>query len=425
MPVDHPVRPGQNALYAQAGGTTAVINVSAAGVIRAWQALAPPGARLFAAKDGVLGLLTEQLLDLTHLAQPQIQALEEMPSAIFGTCRHLLQPAEHERLLAVLAAHDIGYFIYNGGGGSALACLDIITLTEKAGFPLQVIHAPKTIDNDLPGTDCCPGFGSAAKYLATSMREAALDLAAMAGSSSKVFLLETMGRYSGWLTAACGLSAQGKAELAPHILLVPERPFEIDEFMARVQATVEQYGHCAVAVSEGLKDSKGRLMQEIGRRDAAGDRQLGGVAPWLAQEIRRMLGYKCHWSVADYLQRSARHLASAVDVEQAAATGQHAVKLALAGGHGQSAIVERLADAPYRWQMQGCPIATLAETERHLPLDLLTADGFHLSAAGRRYFAPLIQGESYPAFRDGLPAYDAPVFTAVAAKLPAWQLEPQ
>ncbi|HEX5362201.1 MAG TPA: 6-phosphofructokinase [Fluviicoccus sp.] len=401
--------PPRNAVYAQAGGVTAVLNSTAAGLVAAWQAQAPAGSRLFGARDGVLGVLENRLTDLSRLTAGDLESLAYSPSAALGTCRHVLQPEEHARLVAVLAAHEIGTFFYNGGGGAARACEDVRRIAAAAGYPLNVVHVPKTIDNDIPGTDACPGFGSAAKYLATSLREASLDLAAMAGSSSKVFILETMGRYSGWLTAACGLASRHPGE-GPHLLLLPELPFNEEEFLTRVRDTVERHGHCAIAASEGLTGADGQVLHATGERDAAGDRQLGGVAPWLAARVNARLGYKCHWSVADYLQRSARHLVSATDVGQARATGAAAVSLALAGVRDFSPVIRRLADDPYRWDIVASPLAVVTAPERRVPREFLTPDGYHLSPAGRRYLAPLIVGEDYPPFRDGLPDYRLPEF---------------
>ncbi len=396
-----------HALYAQAGGVTAVLNATAAGLIGAWRQQAPAGARLLGAREGILGVLGERLVDLSALSGEALASLAHSPSAALGTCRHVLRPEEHPVLVRVLRAHGIGTFFYNGGGGAARACQDIRAIARAAGYPLNVVHVPKTIDNDLPGTDACPGFGSAAKYLATSMREASLDLAAMAGSSSKVFILETMGRYSGWLTAACGLASRHPAE-GPHLLLLPERVFDEADFLDRVRDCVQRLGHCAIAASEGLTGADGQLLQATGPRDAAGDRQLGGVAPRLAEMVTARLGYKCHWSVADYLQRSARHLASAVDVAQARATGAAAVTLALQGERDFSPVIRRLSAEPYCWELAPVSLDVVAGPELRVPAAFLTDDGYRLSAPGRAQLAPLIVGEDYPPFRDGLPDY-APV----------------
>jgi len=395
---------GKNALYAQAGGATAMLNTSAAGVIQAWQQHAPSDAVLYAAHEGILGVLAERLFDVTHLAEHKLQGLAQSPSAAFGTCRHVLQPNEAQRLVDVLRAHDIGYFFYNGGGGAARACQDVLAVAAQFSYPLNAIHIPKTIDNDLPVTDCSIGFGSAAKYLATSLREASMDLASVASSSSKVFILETMGRYSGWLTLACGLALQHDKKEA-YLLLLPELPFDERRFLEQVEQTIVRYGYCVVAVAEGVVDQQGQTLHASGLRDAAGDRQLGGVAPMLAELISSKLGHKCHWSVADYLQRSARHLASLVDSEQALATGQAAVTLALQGQTHFSPIIQRLTDSPYQWQIQPVPLTAVAAPERRVPREFLTVDGWQLSEAGRAYLLPLIQGQAPVVFEEGLPLY--------------------
>ena len=394
----------RNALYAQAGGVTAVLNVTAAGLITAWQQQAPAEARLYGAREGILGVLTRRLVDLSALSAAELIDLAHSPSAALGTCRHVLQPDEHVVLIDVLRQHDIGTFFYNGGGGAARACQDVQAIARAAGYPLNVVHVPKTIDNDIPGTDTCPGFGSAAKYLATSLREASLDLAAMAGTSSKVFILETMGRYSGWLTAACGLAARHPGE-GPHLLLLPERAFDEAEFLRRVQETVERYGHCSIAASEGLTGPDGQVLHASGARDAAGDRQLGGVAPLLAARVTEELGYKCHWSVADYLQRSARHLASATDVAQARATGAAAVTLALQGERDFSPVIRRMQNEPYQWEIVPVSLSVVTGPERRVPMEFISPGGYGLSAEGKACLGPLIVGEDYPPFKDGLPDY--------------------
>jgi ATP-dependent phosphofructokinase / diphosphate-dependent phosphofructokinase len=395
---------GKNAIYAQAGGATAMLNTSAAGVIQAWQQHAPVDAILYAAHEGILGALAERLFDVTQLPEDKLLGLTQSPAAAFGTCRHVLQGDEGQRLIEVLRAYDIGYFFYNGGGGAARACHDVLAATVQFSYPLNCIHIPKTIDNDLPATDCSIGFGSAAKYLATSLREASMDLASVASSSSKVFILETMGRYSGWLTLACGLAFQHHPKQA-YLLLLPEQAFDETSFLLKVQQTITAHGYCVIAVAEGVVDQQGHTLHASGQKDAAGDRQLGGVAPMLAELISRQLGHKCHWSVADYLQRSARHLASMVDSEQALATGQAAVTLALQGQINFSPIIQRLADSPYQWRIQPVPLADVAAPERRVPREFLTVDGWQLSEAGRAYLLPLIQGQAPVVFEEGLPLY--------------------
>ena len=414
---------GKNALYAQAGGATAMLNTSAAGVIQAWQQHAPSDAVLYAAHEGILGVLAERLFDVTHLAEHKLQGLAQSPAAAFGTCRHVLQPNEVQRLVDVLRSYDIGYFFYNGGGGAARACQDVLAVAAQFSYPLNAIHIPKTIDNDLPATDCSIGFGSAAKYLATSLREASLDLASVANSSSKVFILETMGRYSGWLTLACGLAFQHDTKQA-YLLLLPELPFDELQFLDRVELTIETYGYCVVAVAEGVVDSQGKTLHASGLQDAAGDRQLGGIAPMLAELISSKLGHKCHWSVADYLQRSARHLASLVDSEQALATGQAAVTLALQGQIDFSPIIQRLADSPYQWRIRPVPLVEVAAPERRVPRDFLSLDGWQLSDAGQTYLLPLIQGQAPIVFEEGLPLYLPLNLPFVKKKLAEFEVNP-
>lgn len=399
----------RNAFYAQSGGVTAVINASAAGVIETCRQHADKIGRVFAGRNGIIGALTEDLIDTSQESAQAIAALKHTPGGAFGSCRYKLKSLEthreqYERLIEVFRAHDIGYFFYNGGGDSADTCLKVSQLAEKLGYPLTAIHVPKTVDNDLPITDCCPGFGSVAKYVATSIREAAFDVASMAKTSTKVFILEVMGRHAGWITAACGLASESTGE-APHILLFPEIAFDETAFLAKVQTVVTEQGYCVIGVSEGLRQADGRFLAESGLRDAFGHAQLGGVAPQLAQLVKEKLGYKYHWAVADYLQRAARHIASAVDVEQAYATGKAAVEFALAGRHGVMPTIVRTQDAPYQWEIGCADLRDVANVEKFMPREFISEDGFHITEACRRYLAPLIQGESFPPFSQGLPAY--------------------
>jgi 6-phosphofructokinase 1 len=399
----------RNAFYAQSGGVTAVINASAAGVIETALKNKRHIGKIYAGRNGIIGALTEDLIDVSAEPIANIRKLKHTPAGAFGSCRHKLKPwdkdpREYERLIEVFRAHDIGYFFYNGGGDSADTCLKVSQLGEKMGYPITAVHVPKTVDNDLPITDCCPGFGSVAKYVAVSMREAGLDVASMAKTSTKVFVLEVMGRHAGWITAACGLAAE-KAGDAPHILLFPEIAFEPEKFLARVKATVEKHGFCAIAVSEGVHDKDGRFLSETGLRDAFGHAQLGGVAPMIADLIKRELKYKYHWAVADYLQRAARHIASKTDVEQAYALGKAAVELAVKGHNSVMPTIVRKSSAPYRWEVGVAPLSKVANVEKKMPRDFITADGFHITAKCRRYLAPLIAGEAYPPYVNGLPDY--------------------
>jgi 6-phosphofructokinase 1 len=399
----------RNAFYAQSGGVTAVINASACGVIETARKHKNRIAKVYAGRHGIVGALTEDLIDTTKESAAAIRALRHTPSGAFGSARYKLKkfednPAQYERLIEVFKAHDIGYFFYNGGGDSADTCLKVAQLADRRGIAIQAIHVPKTVDNDLPITDCCPGFGSVAKYVAVSIREAGFDVASMAKTSTKVFIMEVMGRHAGWIAAAGGLAAEKTGD-APHIILFPEIAFDADKFCARVKECVEKYGYCAVVVSEGVKNAEGKFLSDAGLRDAFGHAQLGGVAPVLAQLVKSKLDYKYHWAVADYLQRAARHIASKVDVEQAYALGKAAVELALQGQNSLMPTIVRTADKPYKWKIGTARLEDVANREKMLPRDYITEDGFHITAKARRYLSPLIKGEDYPPYKDGLPQY--------------------
>jgi len=411
----------RNAFYAQSGGVTAVINASACGVIETCRKHKNKIGKVYAGRHGIVGALTEDLIDTSKESAAAIRALRHTPSGAFGSARYKLKkydenPAQYERLIEVFKAHDIGYFFYNGGGDSADTCWKVSQLAEKMGYPIQAIHVPKTVDNDLPITDCCPGFGSVAKYVAVSIREAGFDVASMAKTSTKVFILEVMGRHAGWIAAAGGLAAE-KAGDAPHIILFPEIALDAEKFYARVKQCVEQYGYCAIVVSEGVKNAEGKFLSDAGLRDAFGHAQLGGVAPVIAQMVKEKLGYKYHWAVADYLQRAARHIASKVDVEQAYAMGKAAVELAMKGENSVMPTIVRVADKPYKWKIGTAQLSKVANVEKMLPRDYITPDGFHITAKGRRYLSPLIKGEDYPPYKDGLPQYVVLKNLAVRKKL--------
>ena len=413
----------RNVLYAQSGGVTAVINATAAGVIET--ARRHPGAigKVFAGRDGIIGALTEDLIDTSRESEEAIAALRHTPSGAFGSCRHKLKGleegrAEYERLIDVFRAHDIGYFFYNGGGDSQDTSHKVSQIGERMGYPITCIGIPKTVDNDLPITDNCPGFGSVAKYVAVSVREAAFDVRSMARSSTKVFILEVMGRHAGWIAAAGGLAAEFEGD-APHLIVFPEIPFEEEPFLARVRECVDAHGYCVVVVSEGARYPDGRFLSEAGTRDAFGHAQLGGAAPVVAEMIRGRHGYKFHWAVADYLQRAARHIASGTDVEQAYAMGRAAVELALAGKNAVMPVIVRVRDEPYAWEVGEASLAEVANVEKMVPRGFVTEDGFGITEACRRYLRPLIAGEDFPPFSGGLPAYvrlrNAPVPKKLAA----------
>jgi 6-phosphofructokinase len=403
-----PVR-ARNAFYAQSGGVTAVINASACGVIETARKHKRHIGTLYAGRNGILGALHEELIDTSKESAADIRALRHTPAGAFGSARYKLKkfednPREYERLIEVFRAHDIGYFFYNGGGDSADTCYKVSLLAEKMGYPLQAIHVPKTVDNDLPVTDCCPGFGSVAKYVAVSIREAGFDVASMARTSTKVFVMEVMGRHAGWIAAAGGLASQ-KAGDAPHIILFPEIAFDEEKFLARTKECVDKYGYCAIVVSEGVRNAEGKFLADAGTRDAFGHAQLGGVGPVVAQLVKDKLGYKFHWAVADYLQRAARHIASKVDVEQAYAVGKAAVEFAVKGHNSVMPTIVRASNRPYRWKIGMTPLDQVANVEKMLPRDYITPDGFQITPKARKYLAPLIQGEDYPPYEGGLPRY--------------------
>jgi 6-phosphofructokinase len=411
----------RNAFYAQSGGVTAVINASACGVIETASKHKSRIGKVYAGRNGVIGALTEDLIDTSRESPAMIRALRHTPGGAFGSCRYKLKGleenrAQYERLIQVFKAHDIGYFFYNGGGDSADTCLKVSQLSEKMGYPLQAIHVPKTVDNDLAVTDCCPGFGSVAKYVAVSTKECALDVASMAKTSTKVFILEVMGRHAGWIAAAGGLAAE-KAGDAPHIILFPEIKFDKQAFLARTRECVERYGYCVVVASEGVRNPDGGFLAEAGTRDAFGHAQLGGVAPTLAAMVKSELKLKYHWALADYLQRAARHVASKVDVEQSYAVGKAAVEMAIKGHNAIMPTIVRKSNRPYKWTVGMAKLTDVANHEKFMPRDYITEDGFGITAAGRRYLAPLIQGEDYPPYKDGVPQYARLKNPAVRKKL--------
>ncbi|MCP1675094.1 6-phosphofructokinase 1 [Natronocella acetinitrilica] len=399
----------KNAFYAQSGGVTAVINASACGVIETARRHSDRIGKLYAGRNGIIGALTEDLIDTSLESDQAIAALRHTPSGAFGSCRYKLKGleenrAEYERLIAVFEAHNIGYFFYNGGGDSQDTALKVSQLGERMGYPITCIGIPKTVDNDLPITDCCPGFGSVAKYVAVSTMEAGLDVRSMAETSTKVFVLEVMGRHAGWIAAAAGLAAESEDQ-PPHVILLPEVPFRKQPFLDAVRRSVERFGYCVIVVSEGIREEDGRFLSDSGSTDAFGHVQLGGVGPIIASMCKRELGYKYHCAVADYLQRAARHVASKTDVDQAYAVGAAAVEMALDGRNAVMPTIVRKRDEPYQWEIGCADLAEVANRERGLPPEYIREDGFGITDACRRYLQPLIQGEDYPPYRNGLPYY--------------------
>ncbi|HWA14191.1 MAG TPA: 6-phosphofructokinase [Burkholderiales bacterium] len=416
----------RNAFYAQSGGVTAVINASACGVIETARRHKARIGKVFAGRNGIIGALTEDLIDTTKESAAAIAALRHTPAGAFGSCRFKLKGleesrAQYERLIEVFRAHDIGYFFYNGGGDSADTCLKVSRLSQTMGYPIQAIHVPKTVDNDLPVTDCSPGFGSVAKYIAVSTREASFDVASMSKTSTKVFILEVMGRHAGWIAAAGGLASEKPGEL-PVMILFPEVRFERGKFLARVEALVKHHGYCSIVVSEGVRDGEGRFLADQGTRDAFGHAQLGGVAPVIAGIVKDGLNLKYHYSVADYLQRAARHIASKTDVAQAYAVGKAAVELALKGANAVMPTIVRKSQRPYKWTVGVANLEDVANVEKKVPPDYISDDGFGITDKCRRYLAPLIQGEDYPPYANGLPRYVTLKNVPVPRKLAEFRL---
>ncbi|WP_439510531.1 6-phosphofructokinase [Marinimicrobium koreense] len=398
-----------NAFYAQSGGVTAVINASAAGVIAEAKAHPDTIGTLYAGRDGIIGALTEELIDITAESESDLAALLHTPSGAFGSCRYKLKSIEehrtqYERLIEVFRAHDIRYFFYNGGGDSQDTAHKVSQLSEKMGFPITCIGVPKTMDNDLPITDCCPGFGSVAKYTAVSILEASFDVASMQRTSTKVFVMEVMGRHAGWVAASAGL-ARDERGMGPDIILFPEVPLDESRFLEQLDRVVAERGFCMIVVSEGAKDAAGEFLSSSGSTDAFGHAQLGGVAPVIVNKIKQHAGYKCHWAVCDYLQRAARHIASKTDVDQAYELGRAAVRYAVNGDNAVMPVVVRESDLPYRWHIDKAPLSEVANVEKCLPTDFISDDGFHITDKARRYLSPLIEGEAYPPYQNGLPAY--------------------
>jgi 6-phosphofructokinase 1 len=414
----------KNALYAQSGGVTAVINATAGALILEARKNKNIG-KVFAAENGILGVLREELIDTSKESLSSIESLSYRPGGVFGSCRFKLKDLEineeeYERLIEVFKAHNIGYFFYNGGNDSADTAFKVSQIGKKLNYPIQCIAIPKTVDNDLVLTDCCPGFGSAAKYIATSTLEASLDVQSMSETSTKVFILEVMGRHAGWMAASSAL-ARTSNEDAPHIILLPEVTFNQKDFLALVKHVVAKHGYCVVVVSEGVKNSKGKFLAESDRRDAFGHSQLGGIAPFISELINNKLKIKNHWAVADYLQRSARHIASKVDLEQAQAVGSFAIKYALAGMNGVMPIIVRSKGPKYKWSIEAAPLSKIANLEKKLPKSFISKNGMNITQKAIDYLMPLIQGESHPPYKNGIPLTKEFKLIKAEKKLSKWK----
>jgi len=416
----------QNAFYAQSGGVTAVINASACGVLEEARKHKNKIGKVYAGRNGIIGALTEDLIDTSKETASAIKALRHTPSGAFGSCRYKLKSLEqnrreYERLIEVFKAHNIGYFFYNGGGDSADTCLKVSQLSESMGYPIKAVHVPKTVDNDLPITDNCPGFGSVAKYIAVSTREASFDVASMAKTSTKVFIVEVMGRHAGWIAAAGGLASTDDTPI-PIIILFPEVEFDEKKFLARVDDMVKKHGYCTVVVSEGVHWPDGRFLADTGLKDAFGHAQLGGAATVIAGMVQRELGLKNHWAVADYLQRAARHIASKTDVDMAYAMGKAAVQMAIKGNNSVMPTVDRISNKPFKWKVGMAPLSKVANVEKMMPKNFITADGYGITKKCREYLEPLIKGEDYPPYKNGMPLYVRLKNAGVPKKLKKFEL---
>jgi len=411
----------KNAFYAQSGGVTSVINASASAVILEAKKSQKIG-KVYAGKNGILGALREELIDTSKESKKFVESLKYRPGGVFGSCRYKLKSIEenlkeYKRLIEVFQAHNIGYFFYNGGNDSADTALKISQISNKLNYPLQCIAIPKTVDNDLAVTDCCPGFGSVAKYVVTSTIEAALDVESMYETSTKVFILEVMGRHAGWIAGSSCL-AQDSHPGAPHIILLPEVSFNQRKFLSKVKDTVKKNGFCVIVASEGIKDSTGKFIAESDSKDAFGHSQLGGVAPRLAELVNNKLKLKNHWAVADYLQRSASHLSSGVDRTQAYEVGKKAVQFAVNGQNGVMPVIKRKSSKPYRWEVVSAPLTKIANVEKKLPAGFITKDGFGMTKRARNYFQPLIEGKTDELKNTN---YQAGKMEMVVKKLKAWR----
>ena len=416
----------KNAFYAQSGGVTSVINATAAALILEAKKYKSKIGKVYAGRNGILGALKEELIDTSKESITAIKSLKTRPGGAFGSCRLKLKDLEenkreYERLVEVFKAHNIGYFFYNGGNDSADTAYKVSQISKKLDYPINCIAIPKTVDNDLAITDCCPGFGSAAKYIATSTMEASLDVESMSETSTKVFILEVMGRNAGWMAASSALAKNSSTD-APHIILLPEVTFNQQKFISKVKNIVKSKGYCVIVASEGVKNSKGNFLAESDRKDAFGHTQLGGVAPYLSSLINTKLKLKNHWAVSDYLQRSARHIASKTDLLHAEAVGIHAVRYAVKGMNGVMPVIVRGKGEKYTWSIEPAPLSKIANVEKKLPKSFISKDGFNVNAKAIKYLQPLILGEAYPKFLNGIPKLEKLKLIEVKKKLPKWKI---
>ena len=415
-----------NIFYAQSGGVTPVINATAAGVIDAYNKNKKSFGKLYVGKNGILGALNEELIDISKEDKAQLALLKQTPGGAFGSCRLKLSDfkkskKDFDRLYEVFKKHNIRYFFYNGGGDSQDTTNKVSKFFEEKNYSIICIGLPKTIDNDLPVTDNCPGFGSVAKYIATSTLEASLDVKSMCETSTKVFILEVMGRHAGWLAASAGVIKE-KAGDAPHLILFPEIQFNRSSFLKKVKETTIKYGYCVIVASEGIKDNKNKFLSDSGLKDSFGHAQLGGVAPVLSSIITNKLKYKVHWAVSDYLQRAARHIASTVDVEQAYALGLESIKVAkLDNNNIMLTIKSTKIKQKYKWSISSTNLNNVANVEKMLPKNFIKSNGFEITRSCKEYISNLIQGEDYPSYDNGVPQYAKLECKTIKKKLPAYK----
>jgi len=412
-----------NVLYAQAGGVSAVINASAAAVIEKVQKHPDQFGKIYTALNGIKGVLEEALIDVSNMSSETLERLKHQPGAAFKACRFDLDPLEHntaqyERVLEVFKTYEIGYFFYNGGNGSMVTAQKVADYCGEHGHPVICVGVAKTIDNDLDLSHCSPGFGSAAKYIATSFLEASLDIISMHETSSKFFVMECMGRNTGWLTLAAGLAKEVIPDL-PLILLPAERAFNKTLFIQKVEQLISEKGYCVCAVSEGLQDEQGEYLAIAGiehtlERDYT---QLGGVGSYLSHMVSQHIQSKTHCAVPDYLQRSASHIVSQTDWQMAYDAGKASVEAALRGAHGVLPIIEVTGENPLTWCFKTVELEAVANLEKTVPDNFLTEDGMDITPAALDYLRPLIQGERPVHFKNGLPDIAIMSFVQVQKKL--------
>ena len=399
-----------NALYIQSGGMTSVLNNAAYTIIKTIQKYPKKIGKLYAGIYGIVGVLEDNLLDISTLSEIQIENIKNSPGGVFGTSRYKIKSinedfAIYETLVNIFIKYNIHYIFYNGGNDSVDTALKLSKITKKFDYKLYCIAVPKTIDNDIACTDVSPGFGSAAKYIATSMYEASIDLKSMCKTSTKVFIMEIMGRHAGWLTAASAVWKNNDSD-PPHICLLPEIPFNQERFLKLVTNSVNKYGYCSIAVSEGLKDETHKFISHKNTNDTFGHTQLGGVSSVLANIIQINLGYKCHYAIPDYLQRAAKHLCSKLDIEIANAVGKAAVEFAIQQKNNVMPCIKKIQTNPYLYEIECISLDNIANVEKKMPLNFIDKENLTITSECKEYILPFVSGEVFPKYSEnGKPIY--------------------